>query len=115
MNLRGRSVDDGANGSRGISRENGSHRSLSADKLDAIRELSFVKTELELYLDTHPSCKVALDYYHKTVDALTKLMVEYQTQGAPIVASGSVDTESWRWVGEPWPWQRVSDMAREER
>ena len=115
MNLNGRSRDDGANGSRGISRENGSHRSLSADKLDAIRELSFVKTELELYLDTHPSCKVALDYYHKTVDALAKLMAEYQTQGAPIVASGSVDPESWRWVGEPWPWQRVSDMAREER
>lgn len=84
---------------------------LSSDPLRAIQELGFVKTELELYLDTHPNCKTAIDYYHQTVDALNKLMVEYQAGGNPIVAAGSVSKNTWSWVGEPWPWQRAQDIS----
>lgn len=89
----------------------GNGKMLSDDPLEAIRELSFVKVELELYLDTHPSCKVALDYYHRTVDALSKLMAEYQAGGTPIVAAGSIDNNVWTWVKEPWPWQRLEDIT----
>ena len=31
------------------------------DLMQRIQELSLVRTELELYLDTHPTCKTALD------------------------------------------------------
>ena len=41
--------------------------------LRKIQELSFVKCELELFLDTHPQCTVALDNYTDTVNALKKL------------------------------------------
>ena len=79
---------------------------------EKIRELGFVKVELELYLDTHPTCKVALDYYYKTVDALASLMEEYHAKGGnPLVASGSVDTESWSWVNMPWPWHNTDNMT----
>ena len=87
-------------------------RMLSSDPLQAIRELSFVKAELELYLDTHPNCKTAIDYYHQTVDALTRLMEQYQSEGNPIVAAGSVDKNKWKWVSEPWPWQRPEDLGK---
>ena len=88
-------------------------RALSSDSLRAIQELSFVKAELELYLDTHPDCKTALDYYHKTVDALDKMMAEYQAKGTPIVAAGSIAKDSWSWIKGPWPWQKDDEKRME--
>ena len=78
----------------------------SADAmLQEIRELSFVKTELELYLDTHPNCHTALDYYHRTTDALNDLMMKYQSMVGPLRAEGVVSNDNWTWVNTPWPWQ----------
>lgn len=73
--------------------------------LEEIRQLSFVKTELELYLDTHPECEVALDYYTKTVNALDSLIEQYEGSTAPLTASGGVGENGWRWVKGAWPWQ----------
>jgi spore coat protein JB len=69
-----------------------------------IQELSFVQKELELYLDTHPGCKTALDYYYQTVEALDSLTEEYEAKYGPITAR-SADGERWTWVDTPWPWQ----------
>ena len=71
---------------------------------EKVRELSFVKAELELYLDTHPRCKTALDYYYKTVDALKALREEYANTVGPITAGESTNTEQWAWIDSPWPW-----------
>ena len=82
---------------------------------EKVRELSFVKAELELYLDTHPRCRVALDYYYQTVDALIKLTDEYQAKYGPLTAMGSIGNEEWAWIKEPWPWQRESDVNKTKR
>ena len=73
--------------------------------LEEIRSLSFVKTELELYLDTHPDCHTALDYYYKTVEALEALMMKYQNEVGPLRAEGVMSDDRWSWVDTPWPWQ----------
>ena len=73
--------------------------------LEEIRALSFVKVELELYLDTHPNCRTALDYYRKTVDALDELMIKYHNEKGPLRAEGVLTDDGWTWVSEPWPWQ----------
>jgi len=94
----------------------GGARGLSSNPLMAIQELDFVRVELELYLDTHPNCKTAIDYYHKTVDALEELKAEYQAGGTPLVASGAIDTNAWSWINGPWPWQKeVNGNKGEER
>ena len=69
-----------------------------------IQELSFAKVETELFLDTHPECKLALDYYYKIVDELGMAMTEYQNKYGPIVASGTM-SEGWSWIEGAWPWQ----------
>ena len=104
------------NGSNG-NRMNGNGRSMSSgDLLEQIRQLGFVKVELELYLDTHPGCKVAIDYYHRTIDALAMLMEQYHAvSNNPLVAAGSIGTENWDWVNEPWPWFRQGDGAEHKR
>lgn len=83
---------------------------LTGDLMERIRALDFVKKELELYLDTHPNCKVALDYYYRTIDALDKLVEEYENKYGPITARGVVSSDNWTWIVTPWPWQRQSDV-----
>ena len=84
-----------------------------SDLLEEIRALSFVKAELELYLDTHPGCHTALDYYHKTVEALEELMTRYQYEVGPLRAEGVMSNDSWTWVKEPWPWQAGNGAVNE--
>ena len=74
--------------------------------LEEIRSLGFVKVELELYLDTHPTCRAALDYYHKTLEALKADTEMYEAIYGPLTAAGNTSTEGWEWVNSPWPWHR---------
>ncbi len=77
---------------------------MSKEKLmRKIQELAFAKTETELYLDCHPDNSAALDYYHKTVEALQSLTREYEDRFGPISAEGS-SGEVWSWVLGAWPW-----------
>jgi spore coat protein JB len=80
------------------------------DLATKIQELSFVQKELELYLDTHPGCKTALDYYYQTVEALDSLTEEYEAKYAPLTSRGVMTEQGWTWVNEPWPWQRSGDF-----
>ena len=86
---------------------------LKGDLADKIRALTFVKEELELYLDTHPTCRTALDYYHQTMRELKRLTEEYENTVGPLTTAGVTDTEMWTWVGGPWPWQTAGDFMRE--
>ena len=87
---------------------------LSGSLAEQIRALSFVKTELELYLDTHPMCQTALDYYYQTIKELNRLTEMYQNTTGPLTAAGNMSTDRWQWVDGPWPWQQAGDFAREE-
>jgi spore coat protein JB len=69
--------------------------------------------ELELYLDTHPNCRTALDYYHRTVEALESLMTKYHNEQGPLRAEGVVSDDTWTWVKEPWPWQAGNGAVNE--
>ena len=69
-----------------------------------IQELSFVKVETELFLDTHPDCKSALDYYRNITEELDMAMTEYQNKYGPIVAEASMG-DKWSWIEGAWPWQ----------
>ncbi len=77
--------------------------------LQRIQELSFAKTELELFLDAAPDNKQALDYFHKTLDALIAAKEEYEANYGPITTAG-VSRSRWNWIDGPWPWQREGDM-----
>ena len=85
---------------------NGNNQIANAtDLLESIRAMSFVKAELELYLDTHPDCRAALDYYYKTIKDLKPLVERYEATVGPLTAIGNDTTKGWMWVNEPWPWQ----------
>ncbi len=83
--------------------------------LEQIRALAFVKNELELYLDTHPSCPAALEYYEKTVDELDSLTALYEGEYSPLTAKGVRTDEGWTWISTPWPWQEGNGAQREAK
>ncbi|MBP3605944.1 MAG: spore coat protein CotJB [Clostridia bacterium] len=82
--------------------------------LRRIQAHSFAKTECELFLDSHPDDKMALDYYHKNLDALLALTAEYEANFGPLTAAGAA-RDRWSWIEGPWPWQREGDLPIQPR
>lgn len=66
----------------------------------------FATFELALFLDTHPNDKKALEM-HKAFALKTKALTEeYEENYGPLTSSASLDTEYWRWIESPWPWEK---------
>lgn len=72
--------------------------------LRKIQALSFAKVETELYLDTHPEVRQALEYYRNILAELDEAMTEYQNKYGPLFAEAAVG-DRWTWVEGKWPWQ----------
>ncbi len=105
---------NGTNGNMNGGMQNGrvGGAMLRGDLPEQIRALTFVAKELELYLDTHPGCRTALDYYYQTLAELKRLKEQYQNTVGPLTTAGVTDTEMWTWVNGPWPWQMAGDFMR---
>ena len=117
VNRTRRNMQDGSNQMNRNMNGNMNGRDVNGSALkgelpEQIRALSFVKEELELYLDTHPGCHTALDYYHQTMRELKRLTEEYENTVGPLSTAGVVSTDYWTWVGGPWPWQTAGDFMR---
>lgn len=76
------------------------------DLLDKIREVEFVTLELNLYLDTHPTCEKAFADFNYYADKLMKLKMLYEKEYGPLLNFGfSQNKTPWQWANEPWPWE----------
>ena len=71
----------------------------------AIQQYSFVIYETALYLDTHPTCRQALEHYAQYSRKLREAAEEYEKKYGPLTIFGGDCAESWQWVSEPWPWE----------
>lgn len=80
-----------------------------SDKQKLMRKIqaqSFVLVDVSLYLDSHPNCKNALDFYHKHKAIKEKLIKEYERNYGPFTAMGVEDTDKWTWSTTAFPWER---------
>lgn len=59
-----------------------------------------------LYLDSHPDCQEALEYYRKHRDMLKKAVEEYENTYGPLTALGVSDKNRWTWATTAFPWER---------
>ena len=69
-----------------------------------IKELEFALTELNLFLDSHPYCTEALQYFKELVAKHDMLVAKYEEKSAPLTARGNRG-DKWDWVMTPWPWE----------
>ena len=74
------------------------------EMLQKIREYNFGVIELALYLDTHPEDQKALCLHKEYAKKLKDLMDKYQKVYGPLTIN--YPCNKWRWLEEPWPWER---------
>ncbi len=74
------------------------------EMLMKIRELDFAIVELALYLDTHPRDQKAICLHKKYCRELRDLKDKFQRKYGPL--SIYYPCNKWRWIEEPWPWER---------
>ncbi|MBQ7793575.1 MAG: spore coat protein CotJB [Clostridia bacterium] len=73
--------------------------------LREIKETEFVLKELNLFLDTHPDHREALEKFQKFEQMSKKLKSEYERMFGPLTPSVNNNTETWEWIQGPWPWE----------
>lgn len=74
--------------------------------LQDIQIVAFVIQDVQLFLDTHPTCAGALDYFNYYNNLLTALTSEYEEKFGPLTVYGVDSTNGWTWIEEPWPWEK---------
>lgn len=74
--------------------------------LNELMELSFVAVELNLFLDTHPDSKDALEDYNRISERYMLLKDKYEKTYGPLVNFGYSSSQyPWQWSQSPWPWE----------
>ena len=72
--------------------------------INEIRSLDFAINELALYLDTHPDDQKALCLHRKYCKEIRDLKDKSQKMFGPLTIF--YPCNKWRWLEEPWPWER---------
>lgn len=74
--------------------------------LEQLQAIDFVLVELNLYLDTHPDDRGALQQFNENVRLRWKLANEFEQCYGPLMNLGrSYSGYPWQWNDTPWPWQ----------
>ena len=79
------------------------------DLLTAVQMYDFYLKELQLYLDTHPTCREALDLYRKYTALHKEACRMYSEKYGPLRPEEGTNEKCFDWVSGPWPWERSDD------
>lgn len=74
--------------------------------LNDIGIVDFTLVDLMLYLDTHPTCKEAMEYFNHYTKVKNKMMKEFSMLYFPLTKDHAESTTEWRWGNTPLPWER---------
>ncbi len=70
-----------------------------------IQKASFAVYDTKLFLDTHPNCQEALDYYQEMKKIREKAWKEYTENFGSLSAEDVPNKDYWDWNNRPWPWE----------
>lgn len=80
------------------------HEMHRDEMLDKIRCLRFAIVDISEYLNTHPDDAKAICLHKDYCKKLKDLKEKYQKVYGPL--SIYFPCNKWRWLEEPWPWER---------
>ena len=76
--------------------------------LHEIGMIDFVIIEMNLYLDTHPTDRNAIEYFNHYVRLKNQAMRDYGAKYGPLTLSTADNySKDWQWAMQPWPWEGV--------
>ena len=70
-----------------------------------ITQASFALDDTRLFLDTHPNCKEAIEYYNKAQAVREEAWNEYTGKFGPLSFYEVSDENYWEWTQGPMPWE----------
>ncbi len=73
--------------------------------MSLIQQAGFALTDANLFLDSHPQNKMALDYFADMQKQYIQLQAEYETIYGPLTAFDTNTEQGWSWIQAPWPWE----------
>jgi spore coat protein JB len=77
--------------------------------LRKIQSEDFALYESVLFLDGHPRDEAALSFYNAHRDTLEKLKLEYTQKYGPLTIYDVRGTDCFRWIDNPWPWEKEAN------
>lgn len=79
-------------------------KDVRSEMLQNIMCYKFAINDLALYLDTHPEDQKALCLHREYSKVLRDLTDKYQKVFGPLTIE--FPCNKWRWLEQPWPWER---------
>ncbi len=78
------------------------------DMTGTFSAMQFAMTDLNLYLDTHPNDKEALEMFNKISKTLQSARYDYIRKNGPLMAGDSSADTPFEWASSKykWPWER---------
>lgn len=73
--------------------------------LSRLTALDFMAVDLNLYLDTHPKDKDAIEAYNNIIKDADYFRMEYEKLYGPLYSYRSLSKSQFHWVDDPWPWE----------
>lgn len=70
-----------------------------------ITRASFAMDDVKLFLDTHPNCQEALEYYQKAREMREEAWQTYTKKYGPLSSYEVDNTDCWDWNKGPMPWE----------
>ncbi|TCP55456.1 spore coat protein JB [Tumebacillus sp. BK434] len=71
-----------------------------------LQAVDFVLVELNLYLDTHPTDRKAIEQYNLYAHKKQQLKQQFDANFGPLQGFGnSYSKDPFEWGKAPWPWQ----------
>ena len=65
----------------------------------------FAAFDTQLYLDTHPDDKVAMQMFEKYHKNFQQYKKQYEEMFGPLSSVSGVKNNKWMWIDDPWPWE----------
>ena len=87
-----------------VNENNNCNDNTRSEMMQKIKSYNFAIIELALYLDTHPEDEKALCLHNKYCKECKELKDKYQKVYGPLTIN--YPCNKWRWLEEPWPWER---------
>lgn len=72
--------------------------------LRTIQVASFAVVDAQLFLDTHPDCEEALEYYKNAAKVRREAYEKYEETYGPLNIY-NVNDDCWTWNKSAWPWE----------
>lgn len=91
---------------RSMNNNRGNRSSRTASELmDIITKVSFAMDDTRLFLDTHPDCSEAMEYFRRMHRIRHEAEREYTERFGQVVSYHIDGCDTWDWNSGPLPWR----------